>query len=376
MDISRRLFLKALATAPAINSCLTSSAAAVTPVIAGAIRWDAWYSDTGPARAAQNTLGYPPWQSRAPWFAKLDGPNHLTAVGTQADMDQECRIAAAAGLKYWAFDMYAPTSPMSVAWRLYQASPNRHLVNWCGIVGPGFLGSDPFRRADLWQAKDNARVAYFAQANYQKVQGDRPLLYILWSQEQLASYFAGTDQNFAASVAYLRARCRAAGVGDPYIVIMAGWAATSARIMREVGADAISNYIPVLGSPPVGKVPWHVLDSRVQAFWASQAAQGVECIPIATTGWDTRALRAHPNPGPSEFPHGMPEGYFVLPTDAQLRAEIQAAVAFVRAHPQTCRSNALLIYSWDECSEGGNPLIPTLGRPPGKSLMEAIARSL
>jgi hypothetical protein len=291
-------------------------------------------------------------------------------------MDQECQIAAAGGLKYWAFDMYAQTSPMSVAWQLYQACPNRHLVNWCGIVGPNFLGNDPFRRADLWHAKDDAWVTYFAQSNYQKVQGNRPLLYILWSQGEMAPYFAGADQNFAASVDYLRARCRAAGVGDPYIVIMGGWAATSARIMREVGADAISNYIPVMGGPPVGAMPWRALDSRVQAFWASQAAQGVECIPIATTGWDTRARRAHPEPFAQKSPPGMPEGYFVLPTDAQLRAEIQAAVAFVRAHLQTCRSNALLIYSWDECDEGGNPLIPTLGRPPGKSLMEAIAPEL
>jgi hypothetical protein len=291
-------------------------------------------------------------------------------------MDQECHYAAGIGLKYWAFDMYAATSPMSVAWHLYQASAYKNLVNWCGIVGPGFLGNDPFSAASAWQAKDNAWVAHFAQPNYQKVEDGRPLLYILWSQSEIASYFAGADSNFAASLAYLRAGCRQAGVGDPYIVIMAGRAQTSAAIMRAVAADAISNYIPDMGPAPVGAVPWRVLDERTQAFWASLAAQGVDCIPIATTGWDTRARRAHPEPGPTEFPNETPRDYFVLPTDAQLRAEIKAAVAFVGAHPDACRSKALLIYSWDECDEGGNPLISTLGRPPGKSLMEAIAPPL
>jgi hypothetical protein len=35
---------------------------------------------TGPAREAQNALGYPPWQSRAPWFAKVDGLPRLVAA--------------------------------------------------------------------------------------------------------------------------------------------------------------------------------------------------------------------------------------------------------------------------------------------------------
>jgi hypothetical protein len=174
----------------------------------------------------------------------------------------------------------------------------------------------------------------------------------------------------------LRAGCRQAGVGDPYIVIMAGRAQTSAAIMRAVGADAISNYIPDMAPAPVGAVPWRVLDERTQAFWASLAAQGVDCIPCATTGWDTRARRAHPESWVHE--PGTPNlgDYFVLPTAAELKAHLRAAAAFVRGHAGACPSRALLVYSWDECDEGGNPLIPTLGRLPGKSLMEAIAPPL
>jgi hypothetical protein len=219
MNISRRNLIHAAAAATACGGLATPAAASqFGDVIAGAIRWDAWYADTGPAREAQNALGYPPWQSRAPWFAKVDGPDHITAVGTQADMDLECKYAAGMGLIYWAFDMYAPDSAMSVGWHLYQASVNRHMVNWCAIVGPGFFGNDPFRRPDLWHAKDEIFVRWFAQPEYQTVLGGRPLVYVLWSDFEMTSYFGGDERNFAASIAWLRGRCRAAGVGDPYVV--------------------------------------------------------------------------------------------------------------------------------------------------------------
>ena len=361
----RRGFLRAMGVCTALA---VPGRAAPRPIIAGAIRWDAWYADTGPPREAQDTLGYPPWQGRAPWFAKRDGPNHITAVGTQADMDEECRVAAAYGLSYWAFVMYAEDSPMSVAWHLYQASANQHMVNWCGIVGPGFLGNDPFRSTGAWQAKDDAWVRYFAQPEYQKLEGNRPLLYLLWSDFEIGAYFGGDLDNFAASLRYLRARCGAAGVGNPYIVIMAGKAAHSAEILRAVGADAISDYIPDMGQPPAGAVPWRELDARTQAFWASEAAQGVECIPIATTGWDTRARREHPESWTHQKPAPNPQNYFVLPTPAQLRTHLAVAIAFVDTHKQSCRSQSLLIYSWDECDEGGNGMIPTLERPPTSSV--------
>jgi hypothetical protein len=367
--ITRRDILRAAA-----GLALPAPAAAARKIIPGAIRWDAWYAATGPAREAQNALGFPPWQSRAPWFAKIDGPDHLTAIGTQPDIDRECAFAAAAGLRYWAFVMFPPASEMSAAWRLYQSSPNRRLVDWCAIVGPGFLGNDPFARTDLWHARDETLLSWFGQPSYQTLAG-RPLIYVLWSEGEIATCFAGQRRNFAASLSYLRARCRALRIGNPYVVIMAGTAANSALISRAVGADAISSYIPDIGPAPRGAVPWAVLDQRTRLFWASLAGQGVDCIPIATTGWDTRARRAHPESWDHETDTN-PRDYFVLPTPAQLRAHLRAAGAFIAAHPAACPSRALLIYSWDECDEGGNPLIPTLAHPPGQSLLDSIAPEL
>jgi hypothetical protein len=365
MSLARRSLLQTV-TAKAALGALPAPPRLRLPsgVISGAIRWDAWYANTDVAREAQNALGYKPWQSRAPWFAKIDGPDHLTAIGTQADIDLECRFAADMGLKYWAFDMFAPKSSMSVAWHLYQSSPNRHLINWCAIVTPAAFGNDPFRNTDVWQANDEIFVNWFGQKAYQTVLGNRPLVYVFWSPSDIGKYFGGETGNFARSLDYLRARCRAMQLGNPYIVIMAGAAASSAEILRDVGADAISNYIPDGGAKPVGATPWDVLDQRTQAFWQSLADQGVACIPIATTGWDTRARREHPESWTHETPVADPKDYFVLPTPSQLQAHLTAAVGFVRNHSTQCPADALLIYSWDECDEGGNPLMPTLGQVP------------
>jgi hypothetical protein len=50
---------------------------------------------------------------------------------------------------------------------------------------------------------------------------------------------------------------------------------------------------------------------------------------------------------------------------------MRAAVDFILDHPKSCPANALLIYSWNECDEGGG-LIPTRGDPKG-SYLDAIA---
>jgi hypothetical protein len=249
------------------------------------------------------------------------------------------------------------------------------MVDWCAIVGPGFFGSAPFSRTDLWHAKDESLLRWFVQTEYQTVLAGRPLVYVLWSQGEIVSYFGGDHRNFAASLAFLRARCRAEGIGDPYVVIMAGQARTSAEIMLEVGADAISNYIPDMGPPPVGAVPWRVLDERTRVFWTTLAAQGVDCIPIATTGADTRARREHTESYASHQFDGDPPGYFVLPTPAQLTTHLAEAEKFIEVHPAACKSKALLIYSWDECDEGGQPLMPTMARASDKPLISTLRKT-
>jgi hypothetical protein len=63
----------------------------------------------------------------------------------------------------------------------------------------------------------------------------------------------------------------------------------------------------------------------------------------------------------------------VTPVDVKLAPaeHLRAAVEFIDSHDLACPSKVLLIYSWNECEEGG-ALVPSLGDPQG-SYLTAIA---
>jgi hypothetical protein len=303
-------------------------------------------------------------------------------------MDLECTIAAANGIKYWAFDSYQASSgnaghndSLSTAWNMYQASPNNNLVKWCWIMGGSMLGA-PTWSDNSWQPYMTTLAQQMAQSNYMTVLSGRPLLYVIWDDSYVTSWFQGSNANFATTLTYLRTQCSNQGIGNPYIVLISLGVSTTTISSRRatVGADAISQYAPIMFSEYTGSLPnaWSLADTRIQAQWAAMVATGSPVIPCAMTGWDKRPRIDHPDVvggtvAPPFIGHNL---YYVTPTNTEVANHMQALVNYVNANPSACPSGAALIYSWNECSEGGNGLIPTLGRPPSNnttSLLSAIA---
>jgi hypothetical protein len=364
----RRLLAAATLSAFSRGHPATAATTGVTPI---AIRWDAWYSQSGNARSAQNSLNPTAWQRRLPWFGVASSPHQVAATGTQANMDLEIQLAAQAGIKCFAFDWYTgaashgPTSdtPMAVGYGLYQASANKSLVKWCGLISPGYLGATTSWGNNDWQTNCYQWAAFFQQSNYQKVLTNRPILFILWSAADLTAYFAGSLVNAAAAIAYLKTLTVAAGLGSPYIVVMNGSAASSASIRTSIGADCISNYLSgFIGSALPNS--FANLDTQSQAFWRTLAGENADCIPICQTGWDQRPRKAHPVPWNTGSPFTSLSSYFAAGAATEIAAHIQNGVDFIGANVGTCQSKALLIYSWNECDEGGSVLCPTIGDPP------------
>jgi hypothetical protein len=321
-------------------------------VLAGAIRWDAWYAEAAPAADARRSLSPAAFQYRAPWFANVYPADNLIdlAGGRQVVMDLEIQYAAAAGLSYWAFDQYSPasTSVMMNAWRLYQNSSYNNTLNWCMLA----VSDSLFGSTGNYTTQINQYVAWFQQTNYQKVLSNRPLLYLFFTT---LTSFGGLSANFAAMISDLRTACTNAGLGSPYIVVMNG---NGPVTMSAIGADAKSGYI---GPIPTGAgMPYAGLASSVQAWWPTLAASA-SMIPIAQFGWDVRPRIQ--NPPSWELPYTN-TSWTAPGTVAQLASHLQAAVNFVKANPAACPANAIIIYSWTECDEGGGSLIPTIGDPP------------
>nr|WP_294525620.1 hypothetical protein [uncultured Rhodopila sp.] len=279
-------------------------------------------------------------------------------------MDREIEAAARAGLKFWAFVWYDPNSSLRAAWNLYQSSSLRDQINWCGIVSLASWNSAPSDQS-RWQTNVQQWAEYMSAPNYQRVGSDgrspgRPLLFLLWDQRQFEGFFENLD-NLGRSLDLLRERVTAAGGDAPYIVILRG--TEGAPILSRIGADAIGGYVPRFRQVPAGR--YADLDQQARAYWAALEATGKPIVPIAIVGWDTRPRQEHPGP----FSHvQVPERYYAMSTPAELSGHMRAAVGFIRRNESACPSKVLLIYSWNECDEGGG-LIPTLGDPTGSYLV-------
>jgi hypothetical protein len=324
--------------------------------ILGAIRWDAWYDPTGPVgRAVENDLAAPAFQSRMPFFGRRSAAGGIVVDGDHQDiMDQEIQFAAFAKIDYWAYCWYPQQSSMENAWRLHQSSAIRDRVNWCMIWQFSNLGGpDGFARTF------DAYVGWFAQSNYQTVLGGRPVVYLFLDEiEVLHADWGGSWSTFERSLGALRQRCAAAKVPSPYLIVMGGPPSKMAVLLPAMGGDAISDYISPIPHEKSGA--FADLDRATRDYWEAMAKTGAPMVPIAMTGWDQRPRKLdppffwHATPGDED-----PAFYIEHGTPDAIGQQIEAAVDFVRDHPSSCPSHLVIVYSWNECDEGGSALVPT-----------------
>lgn len=367
-SVNRRTFLKSAAVVLG-TSFPYQSTAAPNKIVAGAIRWDAWYRDADNSVFAQRSLGPQRYHLRAPIHCQELSVGTIKCIGSQSVIDAEIRAAARSGLKFWAFDWYSESSSFRVAWNLYQASSLRGLINWCGIVPLPYLSSGSFESGQ-WLKNIAEWTGYMSQSHYQKVSADgtsgRPLLFIYYRASELMTHFDGSNKKLAVVIRKLREEVTRNGVANPYIVVFDPTAEKS--IPMEIGANAISNYIG--GFRPKVNGSFAELDAEVQAYWSRLSASGLEIVPIAQVGWDIRPRIDNPVPWEQIR---KPE-YYNMATPAEFASHLKAAATFINNNSRSCASNLVLIYSWDECDEGGC-ILPTLGDPSGIYL-KAISQLL
>jgi hypothetical protein len=345
----------------------------MTSLIPGVIRWDAFYthtSPTSPALKAQDGLSYPAYRGSAPWFAVSTSPYTMNYQATQANIDLEIRVAAQAGFKYWAYVYYYPADTadqdLMYAWSLHRSSSIRNMMNWCPILTLGGLIQNQFSNTAAWQAQMATWVNFFLETYFQKVKTNRPLIYVLWADSDVTAWYSGSVANVATVVTYLNSLCVAAGLGDVYFVVQEGYEpaliADAAADMASAGMTAIGSYAN--GTFTQGNSAFSVLDTQCQTAWTQWLTEGVPIVPTCMTGWSPQARRERP----LSFVNGPPfNGWcntFTPPTGTQLAAHLQAAINFVEANPTQCDAATFLTYSWTECDEGHNPLVPTQLDPP------------
>jgi len=300
--------------------------------LVGAIRWDGWCGDLSPVGLGlEQALAPERYHSRLPFHARILGPGEVEIrCCTQEVMDREIAFAHEAGIDYWAFDWYPPGDGLATARSLYLSSRHRDDVRWCVILGTAALPAGDLR----WL------IEQFGTSNYQKVLGDRPLVYIF-----------NASREFAPLLKTLREEAADAGCPTPFIVFM-GWGAAVAEPAAQSGADALGAYV----NPYANRSSFADNMAHERRQWEALRQTGCQIVPTVTTGWDPRPFLDYPVPW---YPGATESNWVEQATPDQLADQLREALAFVRSYPEASLANTALIYAWNENAEGGW-IVPTL----------------
>ncbi len=309
----------------------------------GVIRWDAWQEDGTINSTVESTLQPEHWHYRIPFFGEVDGQGEVHIHGNlQAVMDQEIAHASAAGIDFWAFVTYPPSNGMSNGLNLYLASTNRDDIGFCLLLQGGWLAWGELS----WTDQVDRYVNLFSESEYVRVAGDRPLLFLFDIESMWNTTRFSTEADVRAAIEELRDASRAAGTGDPYVVLQ-GWSpADDAVVADSIGLDALSSYAVVGGSSD--GAPYASLMVDAENIWESARATGCDVVPILGAGWDPRPRIETPTPWVT-----YQEIWYDAPTPAELSAHIEQGLAWIRTHRGVVRADVALLYAWNEHDEGG-----------------------
>jgi hypothetical protein len=325
-------------------------------VLVGAIRWDAWHThstnpnDVWPVDAVEQTLTPSQYRFRAPFFAKVVNDKIRIDGYTQAIVDQEIAYAKEAGLDYWAFLLYNERTginygyPMSEALHLYLSSSKKSDVNFCVIETPDLLFGQSSQEIPRL-------ISYIKQPSYQKVMGNRPLIYLYGMSD---SYLTNAKQ----ILDNLRTAIKTEGFGDPYIVVQSYVITDANKYKTGMGANAITRYA-VGGEVTANESAYTTLTGMASSWWNNAALSGSEVIPIVTAGYERRP-RIQTKTFLADLSSHALTDYFQLPTTGQLTTHVQTAINWAKSRKTTSSpSQTVLIYAWNEHDEGGW-LCPTM----------------
>lgn len=361
----------------------------------GVQRWD-MYSGKGATQAQE--LGYRPgkqaflkpqqWHDRAPFFCRLtkdvdwiDHPDNagplwfnypFSAERLQATMDQEIRFAYRAGIDFFIY--HGPTRKLFAnAWEL-KNNLDAHMRSeipeakkmkfvWA-LYGHGTVG---YTRRKVTLMMDET-IDYIKMPNWQTVMDGRPLIPVLWPnnfKKQLAAAEGDEKMTARQFTDYIRARVKAAGLKDPYLVgmIVPAHSFNHARTLKEDGYDAFTDYAGGYGGAHARRdeSPTYAQATAAlgQIYRKQFLNRGLPFIPPCTS-------MQYPWPRALDKKTGRPVDkwyHYQWPNKGELAARIKAAFDFVAAHPEACEAQTVIMYSWNEHSEGGG-LCPTMGTSP------------
>ena len=352
--------------------------------LVGAIRWDAWYGELpssaqppasvqypgfdakngrlvsqDPGKETQKSLAAEPWRYRWPFFTTLnaDGSAKEFNGNSTEIIEKEIEYAVHGGLDYWAFTTYPENCPLSYALKTFITCKNRDKIKFCLYLpmwpAYGRISGDKEEQAYWKYASQLVK-----QANYLKVEGNRPVVFMGFFNDALAKkVLDGQWRIFCSNLAQ-------AGFGKPYLVICEGSAKAAKKYCDMFAGDAVSSYAKA--SSRAQGAPFAELAASTEKFWEDCSSAGAQVVPICMTGWDRRTRVMNPVSWES-FHSGKDADsyYYKSGTPEEIAVHIGKGVSWFKKHPGQNGTELVLIYAWNELDEGGW-LVPALPAPHGQ----------
>jgi len=303
----------------------------------GAIRWDGWVGNVSSISAySQKMISPEKFRFRTPFFAQIHKPDSITCTTTQASMDQEIAYAKNAGVNYWIYNWYPNGSGLDIPLDKHLLSAYKNDVKFSYL----FYSTN-------WQYVKNEMsktMERMKESNYMKIDG-KPLVFFMHNTWKVSD------------IDLLRSEAKKAGMPELYLVFTDWTGGTANKQCADFGGQASSSYC----NWGDGGISYKSFAAATESKWNTYRNPQFAFIPFVTTGWDPRPI--------IEYYHGLPKAdsisvsqwypkpaedhYVQTATADEVAAHLKAGLDWVKNNPKYSKPNTVIIYAWNECSEGG-----------------------
>lgn len=348
-----------IVAATAVSSCSTTAQVSKTSpsvevpstkVTLGAIRWDNWSLDSPYGQV----LADPGLRERVPYYTQRLPNGNLGFPGnTERALNADVHYAKAAGLDYFIFGYYLE----SAAWERdpgRAAALNRALTNFVRL--PDKLGIKyalnfnlSFPSRDVPMVSAAISKALLGSDYMRTSDGSAPVFFLV---NTLATWSKGLggEQGAKAALNDIRDRVKATTGRDLYLVALLFNLPETGPVAHNLGFDAVSTYATALGSN--GKsLPYASCAALAQSAWHAAAKDSSGgFLPTVTLGWDYRPALRDPQERKNRKPN---PDWCQAATDEEWTRQIRDAINEAASNPSNDRFRSVVIYAWNESSEGG-----------------------
>ncbi|MBE0653418.1 MAG: hypothetical protein IH594_06450 [Bacteroidales bacterium] len=304
----------------------------------GAIRWDAgWVGDVSQISIlSQRQLSPEKFRFRTPFFANIHKPDSITFKYSQSVMDKEIEYAQNSGINYWLYNWYPDNSGFDIPLDLHLSSIHKDDIKFCYIF-----------HSKNWQYVKKElplTMSRMKLSNYMKIDG-KPLVFCMhdtWTPDDINE---------------LKNKAIEAGIPEIYLVIMEWTGDRAIQKCAAYGAQASSAYC----NWGDGGISYSVMAAATETKWNTYKSSAFAFIPFVTTGWDPRPFIEFYE-GLSEadsislskwYPKPADDHYVLTAASDEVAAHLKAGLDWVKNNPFFSMPNTVIIYAWNECTEGG-----------------------